>query len=144
MSDEGPVLLVAMTTQDLKSVNAHFGSAKKLVVYEVSPKTSQFLKEISFDDTTGESGDHDAGADKLGAKVNAIAGCHLLFTLAIGASAAQKVVNAKIKPIKLSEVEPIDQVVSKVQAFMVGDPPPWLRPLLQTKKKELSFLDEED
>lgn len=142
----GPKLRVALATQDVKSVNAHFGSAKKVAVYEVMPESSRFVEVIDFDATTGESGEHTSSSgDTLQSKVKAIAGCNLLFCLAIGASAAQKVVSAKIHPVKLASAEPIEQVISKVQTMMTGDAPPWLRKVLAAnQERSMSFLDEED
>ena len=141
-----PRLRVALATQDVKSVNAHFGSAKKLAVFEVTPETSRLVEAIDFDHTTGESGEHtSASGDTLSSKVAAIAGCNLLFCLAIGASAAQKVVSARIHPVKLSAAEPIEQVIAKVQTLMTGDAPPWMRKVLAQKaERSMSFLDEED
>jgi len=143
---EGPTLRVALATQDVKSVNAHFGSAKKVAVYEVTPSTNRLVEVIDFESTTGESGEHTSSSgDTLQSKVAAIAGSNLLFCLAIGASAAQKVVSARIHPVKLSAAEPIEQVISKVQTMMTGDAPPWLRKVLAAKKeRSMSFLDEED
>jgi len=142
----GPKLRVALATQDVKSVNAHFGSAKKVAVYEVMPESSRLVEIIDFDATTGESGEHTSSSgDTLQSKVKAIAGCNLLFCQAIGASAAQKVVSAKIHPVKLSVPEPIEQVISKVQTMMNGDAPPWLRKVLAAnQERSMSFLDEED
>lgn len=142
----GPSLRVALATQDVKSVNAHFGSAKKVAVYEVHSESSRFVEVIDFETTTGESGEHTSSSgNTLQSKVEAIAGCNLLFCLAIGASAAQKVVSAKIHPVKLAAAEPIDQVISKVQTLMTGDAPPWLRKVLAAKQeRSMSFLDEED
>jgi nitrogen fixation protein NifX len=139
-------LRVALATQDVKSVNAHFGSAKKVAVYEVTPHSSRFVEALDFEDTTGESGEHTSSSgNTLQSKVAAIEGCNLLFCLAIGASAAQKVVSARIHPVKLSAAEPIEQVISKVQTMMTGDAPPWLRKVLAAKKeRSMSFLDEED
>jgi nitrogen fixation protein NifX len=144
--EDGPRLRVALATSDVKSVNSHFGSAKKLAVYEVSAGASRFVEAFDFDDTTGESGEHSsASGDKLQAKVSALAGCNLLFCLAIGASAAQKVVSARIHPVKLPAAEPIEQVIAKVQTLMVGDAPPWLRKVLAAKQqRSMNFLDEED
>jgi len=140
----GPCLRVAIATQDGKSMNAHFGSARRFVIFEVTPKTSRFLETISFDAVTGESGEHREDAP-LGAKVDAIRGCNLLFVLAIGASAASKVISARIHPVKLAEPEPVEQVISKVQELMNSAPPPWLRrALASSKERSLSFLEEED
>jgi len=144
--EEPPLSLrVAVATQDAKSVNAHFGSAKKFAVYEVTPTSSRFVEAFGFDTTSDESGTHNAEVDKIGPKVSAIAGCNLLFCLAIGGPAAAKVVSARIHPVKLSAPEPIETVIEKVQALMTGDAPPWLRKAMAAKReRSMNFLDEED
>lgn len=142
---DGPLLRVALATQDVKSVNAHFGSAKKFAVYEVSPTNSRFVEALDFDSASDESGSHSDAVDNLTPKIAAIAGCNMLFCLAIGGPAAAKVVRAKIHPIKLSQPEPIETVISKVQAMLVEGAPPWLKKTLQSQKqRSMSFLDEED
>lgn len=138
-------LRVAVATQDVKVVNAHFGSAKKFAVYEVTPTTSRFVEAVGFDATSDESGTHNAEVDKIGPKVAAIAGCNLLFCLAIGGPAAAKVVSARIHPVKLSKPEPIESVLAKVQGMMTGDAPPWLRKAMSAKReRSMQFLDDED
>ena len=95
---------------------------------------------------TEESGSHKTdGDDKIGPKVAAIAGCNLLFVLAIGGPAAAKVVGARIHPVKLSAPEPIEDILRKVQTMMSGNPPPWLRKAMgSTQTRSMSHLDEED
>jgi nitrogen fixation protein NifX len=140
----GPCLRVAIATQDGKQMNAHFGSARRFVIFEVTKATSRFLETVSFDAVTGESGEHREDAP-LGAKVDAIRGCNLLFVLAIGASAASKVISARIHPVKLADPEPVEQVIAKVQELMNGTPPPWLRrALASSQERSMSFLEEED
>lgn len=143
---DAPRLRVAVASQDGKMMNAHFGSARRFVVFEVTPTHSRFLETISFEAVTAESGEHKED-NPLGAKIDALRGCHLLFVQAIGASAAQKVVRAQINPVKLAEPEPIDHVIAKVQQLIHGTPPPWLRRAIaaaSTAKRSLSFLEEED
>ena len=141
---EGPRLRVAIATQDGKMMNAHFGSARKFMVYEVTPTRSRFLEVASFEDVSDESGKHRED-DRLGMKIAAIRGCNLLFVLAIGAAAASKVVSARIHPVKLAEPESVDDVIRKVQELMVGTPPPWLRrALASSQERSMKFLEEED
>jgi nitrogen fixation protein NifX len=100
---------------------------------------------VGFDETSDESGTHNAEIDKIGPKVAAIAGCNLLFCLAIGGPAAAKVVSARIHPVKLSQPETIETVIAKVQGMMTGDPPPWLRKAMTAKReRSMQFLDDED
>jgi nitrogen fixation protein NifX len=142
--EEEVLLRVAIATQDGKTMNAHFGSAQKFMVYEVAPTHSRFLEVISFDDVSDESGKHRED-DRLGSKIAAIRGCNLLYVLAIGAAAASKVVSARIHPVKLAEPEPGEDVIRKTQELMVGTPPPWLRrALASSKERSMKFLEEED
>jgi nitrogen fixation protein NifX len=141
----GPRLRIAIATQDLKSLNAHFGSAKRFAVYDVTPAEHRFIEAIGFGDVSNESGSHAKdGDDKIGPKVEALTGCHLLFVLAIGGPAAAKVVSAHIHPVKLSKPETIDSIISRVQTMMTGNPPPWLRKVMGAQAaRSMDFLDEE-
>jgi len=138
-------LRIAVATQDLKNLNAHFGSAKRFAVYDVTPEESRFIEAVSFGDVSNESGSHAKdGDDKIGPKVEALAGCHLLFVLAIGGPAAAKVVSAHIHPVKLPRPETIDSIISRVQTMMTGNPPPWLRKVMGARSaRSMDFLDEE-
>ena len=143
---EAPRLRIAIATQNMKSLNAHFGSAKRFAVYDVTPSTAHFVQAIGFDDVTEQSGAHKTdGDDKIGPKVAALAGCNLLFVLAIGGPAAAKVVGARIHPVKLPAPEPIEDILRKVQTMMTGNPPPWLRKAMgMSQTRTMSHLDEED
>lgn len=122
---------IAIATQDMKSLNAHFGSARKFAIYDVTPETSSFIEAVGFDDVSDEGGAHkDDGDDRITPKVEALQGVNLLFVRAIGGPAAAKVVRAKIHPIKIADPQPIDDVIARVQAMLKGSPPPWLRKVL--------------
>jgi nitrogen fixation protein NifX len=150
-TDEAPAapalrLRVAIATQDLKRLNAHFGSAKRFAVYDVTPTDARFVEAVSFGEVSDETGSHgDDGPDRIGPKVAALAGCHLLFVLAIGGPAAAKVVGAHIHPVKLASPEPIDAILTRVQGMMTGNPPPWLRKVMgsQAAPRSMDFLDED-
>jgi nitrogen fixation protein NifX len=141
----GKRLRIAIATEDLKSLNAHFGSARRFAVYDVTPTESRFVEAVSFTDVSNESGSHQRdGDDKIGPKVEALTGCHLLFVLAIGGPAAARVVNAHIHPVKLPKPETIETIISRVQTMMSGNPPPWLRKVMSAQtERSMDFLDEE-
>jgi nitrogen fixation protein NifX len=144
MPDEAR-LRIAIATRDGQSMNAHFGSAEKFVVFEVTPRDRKFVAILEMGQVSDESGDHKAESeDKNGRKIAALAGCHIVFVLAVGGPVAAKILAAKIHPIKLAESESIDSVLSRVQGFMTSDPPPWLRKVLaSTGSRSMSFLDED-
>jgi nitrogen fixation protein NifX len=127
----GPAIRVAIATQDMKSLNAHFGSAKKFAIYDVSKTGWNLVETVAFDTVSDEQGKHAAdGEDRITPKVDALAGCHLLFCLAIGGPSAAKVVRAKIHPIKVTEVQSVDAVLERTRVMLNGTPPPWLRKVL--------------
>jgi nitrogen fixation protein NifX len=126
-----PALRIAIATQDMKGLNAHFGSARKFAIYDVTATSSQFISAVAFDEVSDEGGKHkDDGDDRITPKVDALAGVNLLFVRAIGGPAAAKVVRARIHPVKIAEPQPIEDVIARVQTMLKGTPPPWLRKVL--------------
>jgi nitrogen fixation protein NifX len=65
--------------------------------------------------------------DKISARASAVAGCAIVYTVAIGGPAAAKLVARKIHPLKTGTEVPIAEVISKLQEVLRGTPPPWLR-----------------
>ncbi|WP_331375761.1 nitrogen fixation protein NifX [Sinorhizobium chiapasense] len=124
-------LRVAIATQDMKSLNAHFGSAKRFAVYDVTSDDWNFVEAVAFEDVSDESGKHRIdGDDRITPKVEALKGCHLLFCLAIGGPSAAKVISAKIHPIKVPQPQSIEDVLSRIRTMLRTAPPPWLRKVL--------------
>ncbi|MBB93976.1 MAG: nitrogen fixation protein NifX [Rhodobacteraceae bacterium] len=136
-------LRVAIATNDMENLNAHFGSAKKFAVYEVWKTGARFIAAHEFDNVTKQAGKHDDQDDKITPKVEALDGCALLFALAIGGPSAAKVVKAGIHPIKRKDAEPIEAVLEQVQGMLNGTPPPFLRKILGTYEKP-DFMDDYD
>ncbi|TCU03005.1 nitrogen fixation protein NifX [Rhizobium sullae] len=141
------VLRVAIATQDMRGLNAHFGSAKRFAIYDVTPDAWSLVEAVVFDDVSDESGTHRADGDNnIAPKVETLRGCQLLFCLAIGGPAAAKVIAAKIHPIKVPQPEPIDNVLARIRTMLRTAPPPWLRKVLAqagAAGKKASFEDEE-
>jgi len=132
---------VAFTTQDMKHVDAHFGWAKNIAVYEISPEGYQFLEAIQFDGDLKEDGNE----DKLTPKIDAVRDCAILYVAAIGGSAAAKVVNARVHPVKVPEPELISVILDKLQKVLQGTPPPWLRKvMMKGKERKLDFDNDEE
>lgn len=134
-------LRVAIATDDLEHLNAHFGSARKFAIYEVWKTGHRFVAAHEFADVTAQKGRHDDQDDRISPKIAALDGCALLFALAIGGPSAAKVVRAGIHPIKRKAPEPIADVLAQVQEMLNGTPPPFLRKILGTHPKP-DFTDE--
>lgn len=130
---------VAFATQDLKRVDAHFGWAKNIAIYEVTPEGSQFLEAIQFDGDLQEDGNE----DKLAPKIEVVKDCAILYVAAIGGSGAARVVANKIHPIKVQQPEEISDLLHKLVEVLKGTPPPWLRKVMN-KGQERTFDFEEE
>ena len=130
---------VAFATQDLQRVDAHFGWAKNIAVYDVRADGYDFIETFTFAGDLQEDGDE----DKLAPKLDAIRDCAILYVAAIGGSGAARVVASKIHPIKVAQPEPIMDILDKLQEVVKGTPPPWLRKaLLKDQERVLDFEDE--
>ncbi len=138
----GGSMKVAFATQDLKRVDAHFGWAKNIAIYELSADSYQLLEAIQFEGDLQEDGNE----DKLAPKLDAIKDCTILYVAAIGGSGAARVVAQGIHPMKVAQPELITDLLEKLQEVLRGTPPPWLRKVLAkgNKDQERSFDFEED
>ena len=133
---------VAFATRDQVHVNSHFGSAKRVAVYDVSNEGYEFLNTIEFGGNLKEDGNE----DKLIPKVNALTDCSLVYVSAIGGSAASRLLKNKITPIRAeSENDEITDVLDHLVKTLQGPPPPWLRKVIQQQKTFEAFdLEDED
>jgi nitrogen fixation protein NifX len=128
---------IAFATQDLKRVDAHFGWAKNIAIYDVSPKGYAFLEAVQFDGDLQEGAD-----DKLAPKLEAIRDCTILYVAAIGGSGAARVVANNIHPMKVNQPEEITDLLEKLTGVLKGMPPPWLRKaMLRDRDRTLDFED---
>lgn len=131
---------IAFCTQDKQLVDAHFGWAKNIIVYDVTPAGYSFVDNFEFGGKLDEDGDE----DKLTPKLEVIKDCAIVYVAAIGGSAAARVVATKIHPIKVAGPEPILDILDKLQDVLKGNPPPWLRKALQKGSEPAhSFEDDE-
>jgi nitrogen fixation protein NifX len=132
---------VAFTTSDNVHINAHFGSAQKIDLYDVSTDGFNFLNTIEFNGDLQENGNE----DKLVPKIEALADCAIVYVSTIGGSAAARLIRHKVTPIKArSEEEKIDDILNELVKTLKGNPPPWLRKIIQQESKSLDFEDDEE
>jgi nitrogen fixation protein NifX len=131
---------VAFATENMVEVDAHFGWAKKIAIYEVQPEASRLVEVAEFAGDLAEDGTE----DKLLPKLDAIRDCAIVYVAAIGGSAAAKVVNLRVHPVKVPTPQPIAQIIERLQEVLKGTPPPWLRKaLLKGQARSFDFAEEE-
>lgn len=132
---------IAFTTNDKVHINAHFGSAKTIDVYEISDDGYDFVETLSFGGELKEDGNE----DKLVPKLKALEDCTIVYVTAIGGSAAARLIKKGVTPVKArSEQDEIKELLERLVQTLKGSPPPWLRKALQQKDRNFEDELEED
>ncbi|MEH2402269.1 nitrogen fixation protein NifX [Nostoc sp.] len=128
---------IAFTTSDGVHINSHFGGSEQIDIYEISDEGYHFLETIAFNYEIKEENNE----SKLAPKIEALGDCTIIYVLAIGGSAAARLIKKGVTPVKArSEEEEITEVLNKLVKTLKGNPPPWLRKALQ--QKPANFADE--
>jgi len=118
---QGGSIKVAFATNDNENIDAHFGSAKQFNVYDISSQGSQISQIIKI-----ESKDTDN-------TVALLKDMDIVYFINIGPTAAAKIINSGIFPIKYKEVVTIDSEVEKLIAMLNTNPPPFIKKILEKK-----------
>lgn len=130
---------IAFATEDGIHINAHFGWAKTIEVYDITPDEFHHVESLTFAGELKEDGNE----DKLQPKLAAIEDCAMLYVAAIGGSAAARVVARNIHPVKVPETQEIEDILMRLKEVLRGTPPPWLRKALnKSRERILDFEDE--
>ena len=143
-----PHLRVAMMTNNLIQVDVQFAVAKRVMIYDFNAEKSEFVDTCYFgygskkavemgkkgpgggrgcamDDMGDDDG---SGIDPLTERVNALAGCSLLFTRGLSDLAAYRVHAQKIFPVQTEQVHYIEEVIDQVKKLLqMSTPPLWVR-----------------
>lgn len=137
------VLKVAFASTDRTRVNQHFGAAEGFAIYEVTPDKATLVGVAEFAEES-----MDGNEDKLVAKVDFLDGCAAVYVMAIGASAIKKLMAKGVQPIRINEVDAIDDLLLEISKAMSDGGVAWIdRALaLQAKAKaddRFSSMEEE-
>lgn len=115
------VLKVAFATTDRTRVNQHFGAAEGFTIYEVTPDKATLVGVGEFAEEA-----MDGNEDKLVAKVDFLAGCAAVYVMAIGASAIKKLMAKGIQPIRINEVDAVDDLLIEISRAMTDGGIAWI------------------
>ena len=126
------MLKVAFASTDRTRVNQHFGAAEGFAVFEVTPEKATLVGVAEFAEEA-----MDGNEDKLGAKVDFLEGCAAVYVMAIGASAIKKLMAKGIQPIRVDEVDAIDDLLLEISRAMTDGGVAWIDRAIaaQTKAK---------
>jgi nitrogen fixation protein NifX len=112
---------VAFATNDNENIDAHFGSAEQFNVYDISADDCEISTIIKIE-----------GKD-VDKTVALLKGVDIVYFVNIGATAAAKIINSGIFPIKYKEVVSIDDEIKKLTDMLNGNPAPFIKKILEKK-----------
>lgn len=118
-------IVVAFATSDLENIDAHFGSTKQFAIYLINKDGYEAIKIVK---TNKEELGEGNKTDKI---IEALANVDIVYFLDIGATAAAKVINKKIFPIKYKEVIKIDDELEKLVKMLSTNPPPFIKKIMK-------------
>jgi nitrogen fixation protein NifX len=121
-------LNIAFATNDQTNLNEHFGSCQQLTIYNLSPDSSDHLKTVDFMACEGHN------QQKINARLTALQDCFAVYCLACGNPVRQQLMANGIRVVVHPQAEPIDTLISQIQANWPGKVA--LRQQRQTSKKQ--------
>ena len=114
-------LKIAFCTDDMQSVNQHFGSARTFTIYAVNPEHHELLEVAEFEKLA-----QDGNEDKLVNKIALLDGCAAVYCEAVGASAIRQLMAAGIQPVKVERGSAIRELLDDVQTELRTGPSAWV------------------
>jgi nitrogen fixation protein NifX len=120
---------VAVASNQGESLDGHFGSCLRFLVYQVGPESSALVAVRSALEA-------ELAEDRNAFRAELIKDCQVLYVISIGGPAAAKVVRSGIYPIKKIEGGSAAEVIAELQQVLRGAPPPWLAKLLGAAAQE--------
>jgi len=127
---KGAKMKVAFATKDLNMIDEHFGWAKQFAIYEINKNGSEFVEVVK---TSEDIEEEDV---KIRSKINALKDSSIVYCQAIGPTAAAKVIQSKIHPMKVTDVTPIADAIEQLVKMLNGNPPPWIKRILAKEEMQ--------
>lgn len=116
---------VAFATSDLENIDAHFGSTKQFAVYDITKNDYKTVEIIKV-----ETKDTDL-------TVSLLAGIDIVYFINIGPTAAAKIINKGIFPIKYKEIVGIEDELNKLKEMLNTNPPPFIKKIVAKKEAQI-------
>jgi nitrogen fixation protein NifX len=124
------VIKVAFASTDRTRVNQHFGAAEGFVIYEVTPDKATLVGIGEFAEEA-----MDGNEDKLTAKVDFLEGCAAVYVMAIGASAIKKLMAKGVQPIRINEIDAVDDLLGDISRAMSAGGVAWIERAIAAQTK---------
>lgn len=130
----GGRLRVAIATRGSQAINEPFGRAQAFSIYDITADASELVAIVEFPmvcrPCAAANYNPDDCPDRIESRIDALTGCHVLFTQAIGDNAAACAIRNNIHPLVIARDETVAALIHRCQAMLVGNPPPWVRRII--------------
>ncbi|MDT8446610.1 MAG: NifB/NifX family molybdenum-iron cluster-binding protein [bacterium] len=137
-------LRIAFASTDGAKVNQHFGKGMEFWLFDVSKEGFKKSGKITFTPDEDDDAEH---VEKNFVKADALADCHIVYSLAIGGPVAAKLTQRKIQPLVVKEEDRIEALLGQFKD-MLGSAkvPPWIAKMVnaETDLSRFDAYDEDD
>jgi len=116
---------VAFASNTGARLDGHFGSCTRFLIYQVSVTESRLIAVRPVEEPVDVSKD-----DRQVYRVGLIKDCQILYVASIGGPPAGRVINAGVYPLKHPQEVEIQELLTRLQSMLAGNPPPWLAKIL--------------
>ena len=120
---------VAFATSDRKRIDQHFGTARALAIYTITPEQATLVEFAQFSDLEA-----DGHEDKLQAKLDLLRGCVAVYCQAVGGSAIRQLLMVDVQPFKVDEGTLIEPLLHELQTALSVGSKPWLNQALRRRQ----------
>ena len=157
---------VAITSNSLTRVDVAFALAKQILFYDVSNESAEFIDSARFSaggaapaeapgggkGTKKDTGDcwmmdtenQNTTGDRVTPRVEAVRGCHVIFTKGLSDLAAVKLHDAKVFPVKMEHSRDIADVIDRLQDMLSDNPPLGMVRALKNTGEERALFANQD
>lgn len=125
---------VACASNGGETLDGHFGSCERFLIYQVSTDEVRLVAVRS----TLEA---DHGEDRNATRAALIGDCQVGYFQSIGGPAAAKVVRAGVHPVKVPKTAPARDTLVQLQQA-IASPPPWLAKVMGVEAASLAAFRE--
>lgn len=130
---------VAIASKCGLQVDAQFSTGQYYYIYQVSAQEHRLI-----DIRVADTGQLTKAEHKQRYRAELIQDCQVLYSQAIGAAAASKVIKQGVHPIKLSGLENIADIIEQLQYVLLTSPPPWLAKTMGLSQSLLTDRQQEE
>ena len=132
------MLKVAFATDDRVSVNQHFGAAVGFAIYALDGEAAKLVQVVEFPEEA-----MDGNENKLGAKIESLAGCAAVYCLAVGGSAVRQLMAGNIQPVRLDDEATIEPLLNQLRAAIRDGGVPWIDKIVRQDASRFDRMAEE-